>query len=81
MLALALLTLLVGAVSGLVGTIFRLALEQADRWRDVLIARAHGQQLAGFVLVVVICAAATALAPWLVRRFSPHASGKWYPSS
>ena len=79
LLALALLTLLVGAASGLVGAIFRLALEQADRWRDVLIARAHGQQLAGFVLVVAICAAATALAAWLVRRFSPHASGSGIP--
>jgi hypothetical protein len=47
----------------------------AYRWRDVLIARAHGQLLAGFVLVVAICATATALAAWLVRRFSPHASG------
>src|SRR3984957_13311883 len=79
LLALAVLTLLVGAVAGLVGAIFRLALEQADRWRDVLIARAHGQQLAGFVLVVAICAAATALAAWLVRQFSPHASGSGIP--
>ena len=79
LLALALLTLLVGAASGLVGAIFQLALEQADRWRDVLIARAHGQLLVGFVLVVAICAAATALAAWLVRRFSPHASGSGIP--
>jgi CIC family chloride channel protein len=79
LLALAVLTLLVGAVAGVVGAIFRLALEQADRGRDVLIAWAHGQQLAGFVLVVAICAAATALAAWLVRRFSPHASGSGIP--
>jgi CIC family chloride channel protein len=79
LLALALLTPLVGAASGLVGAIFRLALEQADRWRDILIVRAHGQRLAGLVLVVAICAAATALAAWLVRRFSPHASGSGIP--
>jgi chloride channel protein, CIC family len=78
LLVLALLAPIVGAASGLVGAIFRLTLEQADRWRDILIARAHGL-LAGIVLVVAICAAATALAAWLVRRFSPHASGSGIP--
>jgi len=78
LLVLALLAPIVGAASGLVGAIFRLALEQADRWRDILIGRAHGL-LAGIVLVVAICAAATALAAWLVRRFSPHASGSGIP--
>src|SRR5262245_11876214 len=34
--ALALLALAVGAAAGLVGAIFRAALEHADRWRDAL---------------------------------------------
>ena len=44
LLALALLALVVGAAAGLVGAVFRLALEQADRLRDTLIGWAHGEQ-------------------------------------
>src|SRR5215831_3073929 len=76
---LAALSLLCGAASGLVGAAFRLALVQADRWRDAAIAWAHGGSLAGLVLITVTCAAATAVAAWLVRRFSPHASGSGIP--
>ena len=79
LLALAVLALVVGAVAGVVGAVFRLALEQADRLRDALIARAHGQAILGFLFVLVACSAATALAAWLVRRFSPHASGSGIP--
>jgi CIC family chloride channel protein len=79
LLVLALLALIVGAAAGLVGAVFRLTLEQADRLRDVLIGWAHGQATAGFVLIVVTCSAATCVAAWLVRRFSPHASGSGIP--
>ena len=79
LLALVLLALVAGALAGLVGAIFRLCLAQADRLRDVLIARAHGWQAVGFLLVLAACAAATALAAWLVRRYSPHASGSGIP--
>ena len=48
LLALALLALAAGALAGLVGAIFRLCLAQADRLRDVLIARAHSWGLSGF---------------------------------
>jgi CIC family chloride channel protein len=77
--ALALLALLVGAGSGLIGAAFRLSLEHADRLRDLLIVWAHGQRLVGFLLVTVGCAVAVAAAAWLVRRFSPHASGSGIP--
>jgi CIC family chloride channel protein len=77
--ALALLALAAGAAAGLVGAIFRLLLDQADRWRDELIARAHGNALVGFVLVVALCAAAASIAAWLVRRYAPHASGSGIP--
>jgi chloride channel protein, CIC family len=79
LLALALLALVAGALAGLVGAIFRLCLEQADRLRGVMIARAHGWEAVGFFLVLAACAAATALAAWLVRRYSPHASGSGIP--
>jgi len=71
--------LVVGAAAGLVGAILRLTLEQADRLRDALIAWAQGEKLAGFLFVVGTCAAATLVAAWLVRRFSPHASGSGIP--
>jgi CIC family chloride channel protein len=71
--------LLVGAAAGLVGAVFRLCLERADRLRDGLIAWAHGHSVLGFLLVTFTCAAATGVAAWLVRRFSPHASGSGIP--
>lgn len=79
LLILSLLTLIVGVVSGLVGAIFRLALNAADRFRSSAIVWAHGGKFAGFLLVVGGCAAAVALAAWLVRRFSPYASGSGIP--
>ena len=59
---LAMLSLLAGAASGLVGALFRLSLDQADGLRDALITWAHGGKLAGLLLVTVVCAAATAIA-------------------
>lgn len=76
---LALLSLIVGAASGLLGAIFRLALEQADRFRDAVLAWAHGQELAGLLLFIGVSAAATGLAAWLVRRHSPQAAGSGIP--
>lgn len=79
LLTLASSALVAGAGSGLVAAIFRLVLERADHWRDVLISRAHHHPLIGFVLLVAGCAGAVALAAWLVRRFSPQASGSGIP--
>jgi chloride channel protein, CIC family len=79
LLTLASLALLAGAGSGLIAAIFRLTLERADHCRDMLISRAHHQPLIGFVLVVAGCAGAVVLAAWLVRRFSPQASGSGIP--
>jgi hypothetical protein len=50
LLALALLALIAGGAAGLCAA-FRLALEEADRLRDRVIALAHGGGLAGFLLV------------------------------
>lgn len=77
--ALALLSLVVGAASGLIGALFRLTLEQADGWREALIHWAQGCGPGGCLLVISACAGATALAAWLVHRFSPHAAGSGIP--
>ena len=79
LLVLGALSLLAGAASGLVGAVFRLSLEWADRLRDALITWAHDRGVPGFMLVVAACAVATGFAAWLVRRFSPHASGSGIP--
>ena len=80
LLILALLAPVAGAAAGLLGAIFRLALVRADHLRDALVAWAHGRTTPGFLLVVAACALATAAAAWLVRRFSPAASGSGIPN-
>ena len=79
LLALATLALLVGAVAGLVCALFRLTLQQADQFRGAVVAWAHGHSAAGFMALVGGCAFAAVAAAWLVRRFSPHASGSGIP--
>lgn len=73
------IALVAGAAIGALGAVFRLALVHADGARDALIAWAQGRSLPGFLIVVAACAFATALAAWMVRRFSPHASGSGIP--
>jgi CIC family chloride channel protein len=77
--ALALLAPIVGALSGFLGAIFRLALAHGDHLRDALIFWAHGQRAVGLLMVVAACACGAAVAAWLVRRFSPDASGSGIP--
>jgi hypothetical protein len=48
LLTLALVSFLVGTAAGLVAALFRGALDQLDRFRDGLLAWAHGEALAGF---------------------------------
>jgi CIC family chloride channel protein len=79
LLVLALLAPIVGAASGLIGALFRLALAEADRFRGVAIVWAHGWKLGGFLIIAAGCAAAVAFAAWFVRRFSPYASGSGIP--
>jgi CIC family chloride channel protein len=79
LLVLAVLALIVGAVSGVVGALFLLLLERADRFRDALIVWAHSKAFAGFLVVCIACAAGAAVAAWLVRRYSPHAAGSGIP--
>jgi CIC family chloride channel protein len=79
LIAMGLLSLMVGAVAGLVGVLFRRSLEEADRFRALFLAWAHAENVIGFCIVVVAIAASTALAVWLVGRFAPQASGSGIP--
>lgn len=78
LMALAVLTLVAGAATGLVAASFRFMLERAVTLRDELILQAHGWPLGG-VLLVAATALLAALAAWLVRRFAPHATGSGIP--
>src|SRR5262249_31054491 len=75
----ALSALVAGAAAGLVGAVFRISLGWADQLRDTLVKWSHDRSLPGFLLVTATCATATGIAAWLVRRFSPHASGSGIP--
>jgi Voltage gated chloride channel len=78
-LVIAVLALVVGAVSGFVGALFLLLLERADRFRDAVTVWAHSKAFAGFLVLAIVCGAAAAVAAWLVRRYSPHAAGSGIP--
>jgi CIC family chloride channel protein len=77
---LAILALIVGQASGFLGVLFLLSLERADRLRNVIIVWSHSKPFAGLLVVSIVCAAAAAIAAWLVSRFSHHASGSGIPT-
>ena len=70
---------LAGLGAGLVGALFRLALEEANRIRDVLMARMDVWGVVGFMLFVGLAAGAAAIAAWLVRCIAPSAAGSGIP--
>jgi chloride channel protein, CIC family len=78
-LVLALLSIVAGVAVGLLAAAFRLALARAERWRDSVLAWYHDEGILGFFAVIALCAAATAIAAWLVRRFAPQATGSGIP--
>lgn len=79
LIVLAVLSLVVGAVVGLLVAAFRLALVWADEVRNNVLAWAHGEGLIGVAIIVLVTACAGALAAWLVRRLSPLATGSGIP--
>jgi len=79
LLTLAALALIVGTTTAVAGAALRIGLEHSEGLRSALIAWAHGKGLAGFLIVIATCTAATIIAAWLVRRFSPHAAGSGIP--
>lgn len=78
-LVLALLTPVVGAAAGVLGALFRLSLEWAEALRDGWADAMQDRGILGLMLLMAGCALAAALAAWMVRRFSPYASGSGIP--
>ncbi len=79
LLLLAFLAIAVGAVTGLLVAAFRLALIAATHLREALVDQAHHIGPAGLLVTIGGCAAAMAVAAWLVRQFSVYASGSGVP--
>ncbi|TPE53135.1 H(+)/Cl(-) exchange transporter ClcA [Amaricoccus solimangrovi] len=79
LLFLACLAPLIGVASGLVCALFRLALEAAVHLRVVAVGAARTLGPAGLPLVMLVMAVLVGAAAWMVRRFSPHASGSGIP--
>jgi chloride channel protein, CIC family len=75
----AFLSLVVGAVAGLVGALFRIGLRHLDAWRTLLIGKAHVLGWGGIILVVSVTAFLAALAAWMVRRIAPESAGSGIP--
>lgn len=78
-LPLALWSCFTGALTGVLVAVFRLTLEHVELWRDAWITRAHAWGVPGLLLTVAAVSAASGLAAWLVRRFSPYAAGSGIP--
>ena len=75
LLLLAVSGLAVGALAGLAGGAFHLALDGAEQIWAPLLAWAHRYPTVGWLAPALIAAAAAFLARWLVGRFAPEASG------
>jgi len=78
-LELAVLSILVGAVAGLAGALFRLALYRLDVWRTAWIEKTHHWGWPGALVVIAVVALAASIAAWMVRQLSPEATGSGIP--
>jgi CIC family chloride channel protein len=67
--------LAVGALAGLVGCAFHVAVDYAVALRSAVVAWALQAPWLGWLAPVALTAAAAFIARWLVRRFAPEASG------
>jgi CIC family chloride channel protein len=68
----------VGAVTGLLGTVFLIALKAGDRMRMALGAELAGWP-AGWLVLACVVASASAAAAWMVGKFAPNAKGSGIP--
>ncbi|NBV95053.1 MAG: ClC family H(+)/Cl(-) exchange transporter, partial [Methylocystaceae bacterium] len=76
---LALLSLLVGGLTGLVGALFKTTLAFMDRLRNAYILVERQDPHVGFIFFIVCCALAVFISVLLVQRFSIFAQGSGIP--
>lgn len=76
---LALIAALSGALTGIVGAVFRLALIEADTLRDVVITWAGQWPAFGWLAPVALAAVLAAVVQWMVQRYAPLAAGSGAP--
>lgn len=79
LLALALLALLVGGLTGLVGALFKTTLAYMDRLRNAFILVERQDLHFGFILFIVFCAVAVFISVFIVERFAIFAQGSGIP--
>ena len=79
LLPLAILSVIGGAAAGLIGGLFRVALDWASALRSAMPFLWRGDPVRGFFLMAGAAAAATAFSAFLVRRLSPDAAGSGIP--
>jgi chloride channel protein, CIC family len=78
-LLLAILSVMIGVVAGLLGAAFRMVLQRTDSLRNSLAPWAHGFGFAGFLIVLSGSALAAGVAAWMVARFSPQSANSGIP--
>jgi CIC family chloride channel protein len=71
--------LLVGLAAGVLAVAFRGVLALGDSLRATLFTQAHQFPAFGWVLTILFSAFGAGVSVWLVRRFSPEASGSGIP--
>lgn len=79
LLRLALLSVAVGVLTGLVATFFRIILQASDLARTRWLSEPDVHPLFRFLVAATMISTAAALAAWLVRRFAPKAVGSGIP--
>ena len=72
---LALVAIVSGLITGVVGAAFRMTLDLANAQRDAFITWARQWPDVGWLLTVLAAAALVATAAWMVQRFAPLAAG------
>lgn len=75
----ALASVLVGVVAGLLGVAFRESLEIAGKFRGQFYLWAESSSILATLLLVALTGAACWIAAWLVVRFAPQAAGSGIP--
>lgn len=68
-----------GAIAGVVGSAFRMALIQAEALREATISWAQQWPAFGWLVPIVLAASVAVLVEWMVQRFAPLTAGSAMP--